>query len=140
MPGTRVTIEIELFDVDPDDLPAVRESVAAICGMLPEKVCENGYIDGPIKRISSPHLVLDEHIKIDTAGFWTFKARPLEVVRHKARGGLYDVLGVGLLQSSAPVHDEARLTVYRDRATGEFYFRPPAEMADGRFEEVEYAR
>lgn len=142
MPGTRVTIEIELVDVPPSEVASIRSHVATILGLLPAKLRGRvTEIGGPVKRLKSPTaLVLDDNYEFDIAGGWRFRSQVLEIVRHKARGGLYDVLGKGKLQASAPVHDEANLVAYRDRVTGEFYFRPPSEMVDGRFEGVPYAR
>lgn len=60
--------------------------------------------------------------------------RPLR--RHKKRGGTYIEYGRGKLQTDVPLGDNAPLVGYRDAATGDWWFRSPSEMDDGRFEDV----
>jgi len=58
-----------------------------------------------------------------------------QVFRHRKRGTVYSVLGVGSLQTSQPLGDGASLVVYRGQ-DGRIWVRPAEEFADGRFERV----
>lgn len=59
-------------------------------------------------------------------------------VRHKKRGTSYAVLGLGTLQlePGTVLKDMDQLTVYVGN-TGDIWLRPPSEMQDGRFEDLE---
>lgn len=56
------------------------------------------------------------------------------IVRHKVRGSDYRIVGEAMVQCETPLQDGETVTLYRDRETGAWYIRRPAEMADGRFE------
>lgn len=63
-------------------------------------------------------------------------AAPVATYRHKKRGTLYTVLGVGTLQCSAnELLDNQPIVVYRGE-DGELWARGVAEFHDGRFEAV----
>ncbi|MBH0113239.1 3'-5' exoribonuclease [Novosphingobium sp. YJ-S2-02] len=62
--------------------------------------------------------------------------RERELVRHARRGGLYDVLGQGELQSARQIAEGESMTVYRSLIDGRIWVRPSAEFRDGRFSPV----
>ena len=55
--------------------------------------------------------------------------------RHKKRGTTYEVFGRATLESAAPIHEGAELTIYRDQG-GKLWARPADEFHDGRFQTV----
>lgn len=66
-------------------------------------------------------------------------------VRHKKRGGVYEVIGEAQVQTSRPLEDYEVVVIYRSLNTpdiddpaspmkGETWVRPKAEFEDGRFE------
>lgn len=68
-------------------------------------------------------------------------------VRHKKRGGIYEVLGEAQVQTSRPLEDYEVVVIYRSLNTpdiddpaspmkGDTWIRPKAEFNDGRFEEL----
>ncbi len=58
--------------------------------------------------------------------------------RHIKRGTEYHEVGLMKVQCETPLQDDETLTLYRDKVTGDWYGRRPAEFGDGRFEEVEH--
>jgi len=68
--------------------------------------------------------------------------QPKELFRHKKRGGFYEVIGVGKLQSENWYEDDAgwtsvdmrAVTIYRSVDDGSFWVRATEEFNDGRFE------
>ena len=57
-------------------------------------------------------------------------------VRHKVRGGVYEHLGPGRLQTEVPLRDMDRVEVYRDVKDGRLWARRAQEFVDGRYEET----
>jgi hypothetical protein len=57
-------------------------------------------------------------------------------VKHKKRGGTYEVVGYGEIQTDTPLGDYAKVVVYRDETAGHIWIRPVSEFGDGRFEEL----
>lgn len=68
-------------------------------------------------------------------------------VRHKKRGGIYEVLGEAQVQTSRPLEDYEVVVIYRSLNTpdiddpaspmkGDTWARPKAEFNDGRFEDL----
>ena len=56
--------------------------------------------------------------------------------KHKKRGGIYQVLGVGELQSSnLPNIEGVELVAYKG-TDGKLWFRPKQEFLDGRYEPI----
>lgn len=61
----------------------------------------------------------------------------LTLYRHKKRGSVYELVGVGQLQASdiSLLKDDAPMTIYEDE-TGKLWVRHRDEFLDGRFEEI----
>lgn len=62
-----------------------------------------------------------------------------QYIRHKQRGTTYKVIGEGFLQTSVPLNDYDRVTVYQAVDAPydeEVVVRRQAEMDDGRFEDL----
>lgn len=57
-------------------------------------------------------------------------------VRHK-KGGEYEVIGQGRIQTSTPLNDMDQVVVYRSIEDGSIWARRALEFYDGRFEDIE---
>lgn len=58
--------------------------------------------------------------------------------RHKKRGSVYVVLGVGCLQTTRDAFlDNQQVTLYQSETGGIVWVRPTYEFMDGRFEKVD---
>lgn len=64
------------------------------------------------------------------------RGRKWHHVRHKIRGGTYEALALATVQTARPITDNAKLVLYQDHETGDYYVRPPDEFVDGRFERL----
>lgn len=58
-----------------------------------------------------------------------------KIYRHKKRGTLYTVIGMGHLQCEKPLTDMSVIVIYRGE-DGNLWARDPNEFYDGRFEEI----
>ena len=56
-------------------------------------------------------------------------------VRHK-KGGEYEVLGQGRIQTSTPLTDMNQVVLYRSVEDGSLWARRASEFHDGRFEDL----
>ncbi len=122
----RYTLEIDLDDIELEKHEA--EGLPLLRRLLP-MIAERDKTQGVIR---------DDGVVVGAYRLTEDDTPP--VIRHLKRGGFYDVIGKVTVQAEAPVEDCDLLVTYRDRETGKVFARPPSEMTDGRFEDVEISR
>lgn len=61
---------------------------------------------------------------------------PQATLRHKKRGSTYRVIAETNLQTDVLLNDDAKVTIYQDVDSEEYWVRATREMGDGRFEEL----